>query len=174
MTNPLKPPCTERLSFREWHPVDSEPFHAICTDPRVMQFVGDGEPWSREKTQQFIDRAVEMQQAHGFCQWPLIHKADSSLIGYCGFVMSDEAPEIGWRLARAYWGQGLATEAALAVLNHGLSTIGFERVIATVQTENAASIRVIEKLGMERETSFERDGKEVIVYAANGRDAHVD
>jgi len=79
-------------------------------------------------------------------------------------VQSEDGTEIGWRLAPEFWGQGLATEAASGALEHGFQTLGFQRVIATVQAANAASIRVIEKLGMQHESSFQRNGREVLTY----------
>lgn len=72
------PPETERLIFRDWTVADLEPFHSLCADPSVMQFVGDGEPWSLERADQFIARACEMSQTLGFCQWPMIHKPGSA------------------------------------------------------------------------------------------------
>jgi [ribosomal protein S5]-alanine N-acetyltransferase len=101
----------------------------------------------------------------GYCQWALIHKADDRLIGSCGFVTTETALEIGWRLAPDYWGQGLATEAAKAALEFGISTLRFRRVTATVQTANMASVRLIEKFGMTLECRFDRDGREVLIYA---------
>jgi [ribosomal protein S5]-alanine N-acetyltransferase len=83
---------------------------------------------------------------------------------YCGFVQTKESAEIGWRLAPEYWGQGLATEAARVVLEHGFQELSFQRVIATVQAENRASIRVIEKLDMQHESSFQRNGRDVFMY----------
>ncbi|MBC7817833.1 MAG: GNAT family N-acetyltransferase [Planctomycetaceae bacterium] len=164
MTIPLE---TERLIFRDWTAADLEPFHALCSDPGVMQFVGDGEPWSWERTEQFVARAREMSQTLGFCQWPVIHKAESGLIGFCGFVPASDGVEIGWRLAKEFWGRGLATEAARAVLKHGFESLGFQRVIATVQSPNLASIRVIEKLGLKPESRFHRNGREVILFSIN-------
>lgn len=159
------PPDTERLSFREWLDDDLDRFHAICSDPRVMEYVGNGQVWSRERTGQFIQSAIDTLRQHGFCQWAVIHKSDQKLIGYCGFVRTETGPEIGWRLAPEHWGQGLATEAARAILQYGFKTLRFDRVMATVQSANAASIRVIEKLGMKLEDSFDRAGREVRVYA---------
>lgn len=158
------PPGTDRLSFREWLDDDLDRFHAICSDPRVMEYVGDGQVWSRERTGQFIQSAIATLREHGYCQWAMIHKADGKLIGYCGFVKTDTDPEIGWRLAPEYWGQGLATEAARDILHHGFETLRIDRVTATVQSANAASIRIIEKLGMRLEESFDREGREVRVY----------
>lgn len=164
---PPAPPDTDRLSFREWNEDDLDRFHAICSDSRVMEYVGDGLVWSRDRTGQFIQSAIDTLEAHGFCQWAVIHKADQQLIGYCGFVKTPTDPEIGWRLAPEYWGNGLATEAARAALNHGIETLGIQRVIATVQAKNSASIRVIKKLGMTLDESFNRDGRKVRVYVAN-------
>ncbi|MBI5761469.1 MAG: GNAT family N-acetyltransferase [Planctomycetales bacterium] len=162
---------TERLILRDWQPEDLEAFHAICTDPSVMQFVGDGEPWARERTEQFVGRACEMSQAVGFCQWPVIYKPSSTVIGFCGFVPANDGGEIGWRLAQEYWGRGLATEAARAVLELGFETLGFQRIIATVQSPNRASIRVVEKLGLKPESRFHRNGRELIVFSITNQRA---
>ncbi len=161
------PPDTDRLAFREWNDDDLDQFHAICSDPQVMQFVADGQAWTKDRTGQFIQFAAEMLREYGYCQWALICKADDKLIGYCGFVKSDNDSEIGWRLAPEYWGKGLATEAARAALEHGMMTLRFRRVIATAQTANLASARVIEKLGMTLERRFDRDGREVMIFSAN-------
>jgi RimJ/RimL family protein N-acetyltransferase len=144
---------------------DLGPFHSICSDPDVMQFVGDGEPWSLDRTEQFIHRASEM--SNGFCQWPLIHKESSTLIGFCGFIPAADGAEIGWRLAKGYWGQGLATEAAQAALRFGFNVVGFQRIIATVQSGNLPSIRVAQKLGMKVKTCFRRNERDLFLFAIN-------
>ena len=162
MTIPLE---TERLIFQDWNATDLEPLHSLCADPSVMQFVGDGEPWSRARTDQFVATAREMSQTLGYCRWPVIDKACSAVIGFCGFVPASDGAEIGWRLAKEYWGRGLATEAARAVLKHGFESLGFQRIIATVQSPNRASMRVVEKLGMKAESSFHRNGREVILFS---------
>ncbi len=161
------PPDTDRLAFRDWNAEDLDRFHAICSDPQVRQFVGDGQAWSKARTEQFIQSAIGMLHEHGFCQWPLIYKASQELIGSCGFVNTNTDPEIGWRLAPKYWGQGLATEGARTVLKHGIQTLGFQRVIATVEAKNVASIRIIEKLGMTLVEKFDGDGREIMLYTAD-------
>ncbi|MEX1231635.1 MAG: GNAT family N-acetyltransferase [Planctomycetaceae bacterium] len=159
------PPETERLAFREFITDDLEAFHAICADPPVMRFVREGVPWTREQTLDCIDTAKRLSRELGYCRWAVLHKADEQLIGFCGYVPTDGVPEIGWRLAREYWGQGLATEAAQNVLSFGLTTLHMPRVIATVQKRNQASLRVVEKLGMTLESSFERLGQEVLLFS---------
>ena len=106
---------TNRLILRRWTPADELPLYGICSDPLVMQYVGDGAPWSRERTRQFIEEALATEKQYGYCRWPLILKDDGALTGFCGFTPAEHGAEIGWRLAREYWGRGLATEAAPAV-----------------------------------------------------------
>lgn len=132
-----------------------------------MQFVGDGDAWSRDRTRQWIDQAIETSQTFGYCLWPLIQRESSTLIGFCGFRPAQDAAEIGWRLARDCWGRGFATEAARAVLKHGLETLGFHRIIAHVQSPNLPSIRVCEKLGLQHESNFLRNGRDIRVYSIN-------
>lgn len=153
------------MIFRDWKIADVPAFHAICSAPAVMQFVGDGTPWSRDRAEQFITRVIEMTRKLGFCQWPVIEKSRLVLIGFCGLVPADDGAEIGWRLAQECWGQGLATEAARAVIDHGFKTLDFPRIFATVQAANVASIRVAEKLGMTLASRFERNGRETFRYS---------
>jgi RimJ/RimL family protein N-acetyltransferase len=156
---------TDRLMLRQWAAADLEPFCALCSDPRVMQFVGNGQPWSRQQAAAFIDRALAQSREHGYCQWALVHKEAGAVIGFCGFVPAERGAEIGWRLASDYWGHGLATEAARAVIRYGFEKLRFERLLATVQTGNRASLRVMEKLGMQFDGSIVRDGRDVLIYS---------
>jgi RimJ/RimL family protein N-acetyltransferase len=110
---------------------------------------------------------MENSESLSFCRWPLIHADDSRLIAFCGFVESDDGPEIGWRLGADYWGRGLATGAARTVLKHGFETLGFQRVVATVQAPNRASIRIVEKLGMEFVRRFQRIGREIVLFSVD-------
>ena len=158
------PPDTARLSFRDWSVDDLDAFHVICSDPRVTQFVADGLPWERKQTAQFISRNIAAATDDGCCQWAVIHKADACLIGYCGFVVTANGPEIGWRLAPEYWGHGLATEAARHVMRFGFGSLGFDRIIATVQSANLASLRITEKLGLRHVTRLQRHGREIQLF----------
>ena len=165
----MPPPETERLIFRNWTAADLEPFHLICSDPDVMKCVGNGEPWSVERTGEWIERAGELARTVGFCLWALIDKETSALIGFCGFMPATDGAEIGWRIAKRFWRQGLATEAARTVLKHGIETLEFRRVFARVQSPNRPSIRVCEKLGLQLESRFQREGREVLVYSIDAR-----
>ena len=137
----------------------------LGTDPRVLEYLAT-EPWSDERIRRFIDKGIEVAKTRGWILWPVIHRDDAVLIGFCGF--SDGFPpdvEIGWRFLPDYWGRGLATEAATAVMRYGFETFGFERLICVPQAANRRSIRVAEKLGMTFEKRFIHQGTEVVVYA---------
>jgi RimJ/RimL family protein N-acetyltransferase len=157
---------TERLYLRQWVFADWKRFKPLATDPRVLKYIGTGEPWSDEKIQEFVRRGIEAAHSRGWLLWPVIHRADGVLIGFCGFGAGFlPHVEIGWRLLPDYWGRGLATEAAQAVLGYGFGRFGFDRVISVAQPANRPSIRVMEKIGMGFERSFIHQGIEVVCYA---------
>jgi [ribosomal protein S5]-alanine N-acetyltransferase len=159
---------TERLLLRDWTRDDVAPMRALATDPRVLQYIGNQQPWSEERIQRFVLGGIERSKTRGWILWPVIHKRDERFIGFCGFNDGfPPDPEIGWWLFPDYWGQGLATEAARAVLAYGLETWNFPRVISIAQPANRASIRVMEKLGMTLNARFIKDGIELLRYAIN-------
>ncbi|WP_158264951.1 GNAT family N-acetyltransferase [Blastopirellula marina] len=154
------------MYLREWTPDDWLRFRPLATDPRVLRYIGDGKPWDDERIQRRITGLIELSAQRGWIIWPVIHRADSELIGFCGFGDGFlPEVEIGWRLRPEYWGQGLATEAARAVLEYGFQRWNFPRIISVAQPANAASIRVMEKLGLEFDRRFDHKGIEVVCYA---------
>lgn len=156
---------TERLFVREWVPDDWVRFKPLVVDPQIIQYINQGGPWPDERIEKRVGEYIAFGQTRGWHLWPVIHRADAKLIGFCGF--SDGFPpdvEIGWRLLPEYWGQGLATEAAKATLGHGFKTWNFPRIIAVAQTPNRASIRVMEKIGMSFDSTFDDRGVEVVRY----------
>jgi len=158
---------TERLFLREWVPDDWVRFKPLVVEPRVIRYINQGGPWPDSKIENRVRQYIHFGQIRGWHLWPVIHRADATLIGFCGF--SDGFPpdvEIGWRLLPQYWGQGLATEAAQATLDYGFRTWNFSRVIAVAQAPNRASIRVMEKIGMTFDGTFDDRGTEVVRYVA--------
>ena len=156
---------TERLVVRQWEPDDWMRFRPLVTDPRVLEYLCS-EPWSDERTQEFINKQIEFTKSRGWAGWPVVHKEDSVLIGFFGF--GDEIPpdvQIGWRFLPEYWGRGLATEAATAMIQYGFDTFRFDRLIAVAQPANLRSIRLMEKLGMTFEKPLTYKGVEVVCYA---------
>jgi ribosomal-protein-alanine N-acetyltransferase len=140
---------TERLRFRPFRASDLDDLAALYGDPEVMRFLGDGQPRDREQTRERLDRMVGHWRAHGFGVWALFARG-GGFVGRCGVAYRHHPSEaeLVYALARAAWGQGLATEAARAALTYALAVVGLPRVVAFARAENVASRRVLEKAGM--------------------------
>jgi RimJ/RimL family protein N-acetyltransferase len=143
---------TERLILRPWVPDDREPFAKLNADPEVMRHFPA--VLSRNESDALAVRAEEHFAARGFGPWALEIPNVAAFAGFVGLsVPRFEAPfapcvEIGWRLARAHWGRGYATEAAQAALAFGFEELRLEEIVSFTVPENAASRRVMERLGM--------------------------
>ncbi len=148
---------TSRLVIRHFEPGDRIALSAVFGDAEVMRF-GPG-----VQTPEWIDtwlgeRLDPIDRRPSVGVWAVMERATRSILGYCGlFEFPDLAGrfeiELGYRLARAWWGRGYATEAARAVRDFGFETLSLSRLVALIDPDNRASIRVAEKLGMR----YERD-----------------
>ena len=158
---------TARLLFSPWSESDWLLLKPIATDPEVMRYISDGQPWPDERIQEFVNRQIACLRRHGFCMWRLLEPETSQMIGFCGLQPLADTPEfeIGWWLARSHWGRGLATEAAHAVLRDGFDRAGLKRIVAIAQPANRASLRVMEKLGMHYEGDTQHKGIAVVLHA---------
>ncbi len=94
---------------------------------------------------------------YGYARYALIHKEDNKLIGFCGmkYLPEDDAPDLGYRMLKKYWGQGLGFEAAQAALNYGREHLGLNDIFVAINTENIASNKIAQKLGFQLESQFE-------------------
>lgn len=143
---------TDRLILRPWRDGDLAPYAALNADPQVRRF------WPSTLTAEESDRqAADLQghiAAHGFGFWAVEVPGVAPFIGFIGLKHSDAdipyapAVEAGWRLARAFWGLGYATEGARAALADGFDRIGLDEIVACAAAANAPSRRVMERLGM--------------------------
>jgi len=142
--------ATERLLLRERSLADTDACLAMDRDPEVTRFV-DG-PWSDPAAHQaFVETRTRGPYADGLGYWTILERPEQRFIGWVLLIPRDaEGPkiEIGWRLRRAAWGHGYATEAAKDVLRHGFTTLGLEEIVADIDPANAASRRVAEKIGL--------------------------
>jgi ribosomal-protein-alanine N-acetyltransferase len=146
---------TPRLRLRPFTAGDFDDLFALFTDPEVMRFVGNGVR-TREETETSLARMAGQWPRHGFGMWALHEKDTGRFVGRCGLQPLPGTPEIelGYTLHRAFWGRGFATEAAAASVRHGFEAAGLSRIVAIARAENAASRRVMEKVGL----TFERTG----------------
>jgi len=160
---------TGRLALRGWREDDARPFAELCADPEVMRFVGRGEPLDRAQAEASLAVIRDHWVRHGFGLWAAEERESGELAGFIGLARVNDRSgevEIGWRLRRESWGRGLATEGALTARDHAFGEVGLPRLVALIHPENAASIRVAEKLGMAAErTRVNRYGRPEVVYA---------
>ena len=155
---------TPRLILRGWRPDDAEAHAAMTADPEVMRHLGGvlsaAQSW----------RALAQNAGHwvlrGYGQWAIERRADGQLLGRAGLWNPDGWPgvEIGWVLARHAWGQGYATEAARAALQWTWASVETDQLISLIAPGNAASIRVAERLGLDRLREHALDGRAVLIY----------
>ncbi len=165
---------TDRLLLRRWREGDLDAYARICADPEVMRYLPATLGWEESAEQMaWFERHWEER---GFGLWAVEERASGEFIGFIGLVYHDGWPEgehkteVGWRLGRAHWGRGLATEGALASVRYGFEGLGLERIISITLPENAASRRVMEKAGLTYRGETRWRGNDVIWYAID-RDA---
>jgi RimJ/RimL family protein N-acetyltransferase len=163
---------TPRLILRRWREEDVAPMAAINADPEVMRWIRDGSVRDEQQTRDGI-RAWESEwETQGFGLFAVEVRSTGELAGFTGLSVPNFMPEIlpavevGWRLGRSHWGQGLATEAAEAAVRFGFEERGLERIVSTTQVGNHASERIMTKLGMHpaRETVSPPYGRRVRVF----------
>jgi RimJ/RimL family protein N-acetyltransferase len=158
---------TPRLALRHWLPGDEMALASIDADPEVTRYLAPSLPPAAD----FIGRATEHWEKHGFGFLAVELREDPGpgrFIGFVGLGHPVSLPELAlrpdlrWRLARASWGRGLATEAAVAVRDDAFGRLGLDELIAIIHPDNAASRRVATKVGMRIEgpvhhAGFDRD-----------------
>jgi ribosomal-protein-alanine N-acetyltransferase len=142
---------TSRLVIRKWElPRDLDDAVAIYGNPVTMRFIPCG-ALDREQTQRLVRRMMENDERQGFGIWPVVHKNDHRVIGECGISQIpgwEPDVEIAWIFNGAYQRQGLATEAARAVMDFAFSELRIARLYALIDRFNARSIAVANRLGM--------------------------
>ena len=144
---------TERLVLRRWSTDDVDALAAVFAEPAFWHFPFR-RGFTRDETEQFVERQLEHWATHGFGMWAVELKADGRLAGYTGLAIPTWLPqvlpavEVGWRLHPDHWGRGLATEGGAASLLYGFEKLGLDRIIAIAMPDNVASLRVMAKLGM--------------------------
>jgi len=141
---------TPRLSLRELVPEDADALARILSDPETMRYYPA--PYDRAGVERWIERNRQRYKEDGVGLWGMVLKSTGELIGDCGItrqeVEGEQFYEIGYHLRRDYWGQGLATEAAIACREWAFQHLAAERVISLIRPENVPSRRVAERNGM--------------------------
>jgi ribosomal-protein-alanine N-acetyltransferase len=159
---------TDRLVLRAIQPEDVEMYYQrLFADPEVMRFLPGGEPLPRERLDGLVERSRAHWEQHGYGVWVVCDGGDGEIRGQCGLRYVDEVDEteILYAYSRSSWGRGLATEAARATLAFGFEQSSLQRIVAYAVPDNAASTRVMEKLGMHREGTDRLWDMDLVRYA---------
>lgn len=145
---------SERLHLRVPSPADLDALAAMWADPETMRFIGKGVPWTRDEVRQRLERGAAAHAATGMCFWTIVRNDDGRVLGQGGvtaIAFNEPEVELGYRLGREHHGRGYATEAARLAAAHAFGPLGLTRLVAVTYPENAASRRVLAKVGF-RET----------------------
>ncbi|MDV6034724.1 MAG: GNAT family N-acetyltransferase [Phycisphaera sp. RhM] len=152
-------PETTRLNHRAFTLDDASEFFALNGNPDVMQLTGEPVLTSLDAAREAIANYSDFDDL-GFGRWACILKQTRTIIGFCGlkYLPELDAVDVGYRFHPEYWGHGFATEACAASLDFGFETICLDKILGFVLPKNVASIRVLEKVGMQPDGEVMYDG----------------
>ena len=155
---------TSRLIIRSFTDKDVPAYAEIVADPEVTRYLGNGSPHSLSEATEYVRDVIRRDQATGISRYGVELKEEGNLIGFCGYKEIGSYTDFGWRYSRKAWGQGYGTEAALAVLDYGINTLGLTNILAKSYKENIGSLRIIKKLGFPTMERSNEGGKVVVRY----------
>lgn len=169
----MLPSPTPRLRFREMNADDAHHAYELNSDPEVVRYTGDAPFASVEAAAEFL-AAYDHYQKYGFGRWAVERISDGQWLGWCGLKYTPDLDEhdLGFRLHRRHWGQGYATEAALACLECGFRDLGLQIIVGRAMAANLASIRVLEKVGMTQVGPYDFDGHPGVLYRIDAHHHH--
>jgi RimJ/RimL family protein N-acetyltransferase len=164
---------TARLTLSAWTEAERAPFVAMCADLEVMHDYPAPDDAAAANAR--FDRYAAAQARDGFGKWALRTKSEGAFLGFCGVspIWPTLAPapglEIGWRMVRAAWGHGFATEAARAALADLFARTDAAEVISFTLPTNTRSLAVMSRVGLRREPArdfFYETGLPAVVFVA--------
>lgn len=150
----LAPLRTGRLLLRLWRDSDLAPFAELCADARVMEHMPA--VLTRQESETLAERIARSFAAHQLGLWAIEVPGVAPFIGFAGLAIPTfeahftPCVEVGWRLGRAFWGAGYATEAARAAVADGFERLGLGEIVSFTVPANTRSWRVMERIGMHR------------------------
>ncbi len=160
---------TKRLILRRLTLDDLDALATLYSDPEVRRYFPEG-TLNPDETREELEWIIDVYYGkYGFGLWATLHKDTGVFIGRCGLlpwtIARRPEVEVAYLLAREYWGQGLATEAARAIVEYGFTHLHFSRLICLIDPANQASLRVATKIGMTSQADVEFDGQREPLYS---------
>lgn len=158
---------SDRLHFREFTAADAPLIYTLNKDPEVTRYLHELPTTDETVALELItSRMIPQYQQYGYGRWAVLLKENNAFIGWCGLKYRPERSEtdLGYRFLRSCWGNGYASEAAAACLRYGFEHCQLPIITARAHVENLASLRVIEKCGMQFTCFEEVDSCPVKTY----------
>jgi RimJ/RimL family protein N-acetyltransferase len=158
---------TERLTLRLCSPSDSADFIALESDPQVMRFLNGG--YAVDHQQNNEGATFLMPRGTEAFVWTARRTSNAAFVGwFCLLPESEKIAELGYRLCRIEWGQGLASEGASALLNWGFESTGYDKIFACTMAQNQGSRRVMEKIGLKHMRTVAVKGPDIFSGSEEG------
>jgi RimJ/RimL family protein N-acetyltransferase len=158
---------TERLILREILPTDIDGMFELDSDPKVHRYLGNKPVTDKDQIVKVINFIRQQYIANGIGRWAIIDKSTNDFIGWTGLKFVTELTnnhknyyDLGYRLIKKYWGQGIATESAIASLNYAFDKLNADEVYAMADCENDDSNKILKKVGLSFIEKFDLDGIE--------------
>jgi ribosomal-protein-alanine N-acetyltransferase len=166
---------TDRLVLRRLVPGDLDSLFALYRDADVRRYFPEG-TLTYEETREELEWFLDGHPSHPeLGLWATVHKASDEFIGRCGLLpwtlRDRHEVEVAYLLAKQYWGQGLATEAAHAIAEYAFGHLGLSRLVCMIDPENLASIQVATKIGMSLEGEMEDDKGPFLLWSMSKQNA---
>lgn len=146
---------TERFILREILPEDADGMFELDSDPEVHRYLGNRPLTSKSQAVDIIQFIRQQYADHGIGRWAIIDKKTTEFIGWTGLKFVTDLTnnhqnycDLGYRLRKKYWGQGIAAETAIASLDYAFETLKLEEVFAAASCENEASNKILRKVGL--------------------------
>lgn len=142
---------TPRLILRQFTKADAPLILELNSNPEIVKYVHEPTLKTIEHAQDILNNIILPQYQNNLGRWAIHTKNNMDFIGWCGLKYLPEPDEIdlGYRLMQKAWGHGYATEAAKACLEHGFNELNLKLITGRAHIENLASIKVLEKIGMD-------------------------
>jgi ribosomal-protein-alanine N-acetyltransferase len=158
---------TDRLVLRPLALDDVDDFHRISMLPAVRKYLLDDVTISRDRAKSLVEDSVKLFNERGYGLWFLSLRDNDRNIGFTGYLFFHDPPELQliYALEPDYWGHGLATEAARAMIRYGFDTLGLDVIKASADAPNAQSLKVLEKAGMRFDKREILHGLDTVFYS---------
>jgi RimJ/RimL family protein N-acetyltransferase len=162
---------TPRLVLRRLLPGDLDSLFRLYRDPEIRRYFPDG-TLTYEQTKEELEWFLDGHPQHPeLGLWAALHKESNAFVGRCGLlpwtIEGRPEVEVAYLLDKAYWGQGLGTEAARAILHYGFEQLDLSRLICMVYPDNQASRKVALNIGMTLEKEMEDEQGPYLLYSAS-------